>query len=305
MPHTKANSHLPKLLVVDDQPINIQALHQIFHTDYQVFKATSGQGALDFCATNQPDLILLDVLMPGMDGHEVCRRLKANPLTRDIPIIFVTAQSDPYEIEEGFALGAADFITKPVHAVVVRARVQTQIKVKQQADMLRSFAYVDGLTGITNRRGFDETIDREWRRCQRSGQPLGLILIDIDFFKGYNDRYGHQEGDACLQQVAATLKAHLGRAQDLVARYGGEEFVCLMPESELSGVRAKAEELRRAVAALQIPNLASPELRHVSISLGAASLVPDSGSTPMRLLIHADKHLYNAKMQGRNRVCAD
>jgi PleD family two-component response regulator len=173
----------PKLLLVDDQPLNIQLLHQAFAADFQVFMATSGVKALSMCATHAPDLVLLDVMMPEMDGYEVCKRLKANPLTTAIPVIFVTAKNDDASEEQGLDAGAVDFISKPINLKIVRARVKAHIALKLQADILRNFAFMDGLTGVRNRRYFDEHLDIEVARAQRSKQPLSLILMDIDFLE--------------------------------------------------------------------------------------------------------------------------
>lgn len=296
----------PRLLVVDDQPINIQMLYQIFHDDHEVFMATSGEEALDFCRNNRlPDLILLDVVMPEMDGLEVCRQLRAEATTADIPIIFVTSQSDPVDETRALEAGGVDFITKPVNPAVVRARVKTQLTLKTQGDLLRTMAFIDGLTGVANRRRFDEALQAEWRRCRRSASPLALIMIDIDHFKNFNDHYGHQTGDTCLQAVAATLQGRLSRSHDLVARYGGEEFVCLLPECDLAASQSKAEELRVAVAQLNIPHEISPTARMVTVSLGIASAVPNGDCTPESLLAAADTALYAAKSAGRNRVVAN
>lgn len=293
----------PRLLVVDDQPINIQTLYQIFHADHEIFMATSGEQALAFCRDNvPPDLILLDVVMPGMDGIEVCRRLKSDPALADIPVIFVTARSDPADEAAALTAWGVDFIAKPVNPIVVRARVKTHLTLKAQTDLLHSLVFVDGLTGVANRRRFDEALQIEWRRCRRSNTALTLLMIDIDHFKRYNDHYGHQTGDACLQKVAASLKTGLKRAQDLVARYGGEEFVCLMPECDHPAGQNKAEELRAAVAALGIPHADSPTAHRLTLSIGIAVMYPNGENGPEALIAMADAALYEAKRNGRNRV---
>jgi diguanylate cyclase (GGDEF)-like protein len=295
----------PQLLIVDDQPLNIRLFHQIFHADHEVFFATNGEAALEFCKTNFPDLILLDVNMPGLNGYEVCRRLKQDERTREIPVIFVTAQSDVSQEEEGLAAGAVDFIAKSASANVMRARVGTLITLKRQSDLLRAMARVDALTGLANRRHFDETLSSEWRRCTRSGNPLSLALIDIDHFKLFNDRYGHQAGDSCLQQVSACLKAGFARSHDLVARYGGEEFVCVMPETPLEGAEAKAQALEKAVRALRIPHDKSTVAGGiVTISLGVAVATPTVGDDCAALILCADRSLYMAKDAGRGQVRA-
>jgi diguanylate cyclase (GGDEF)-like protein len=293
----------PKLLIVDDQAINIHVLHQIFSNDYEVFIASSGAEALDFCQKQQPDLILLDVVMPLMDGYEVCRLLKADSLTRNIPVIFVTAKNSAEEEEEGLEAGAVDFITRSTSPNVIRARVKTHITLKQQTDKLRALALIDGLTGVANRRQFDHVLTAEWRRCSRAQKPLSLIMIDIDFFKRYNDTYGHQAGDACLQQVAMSLKNCVTRSYDLVARYGGEEFVCLMPETSLEGAESIMQTLNNAVTSLAIPHAATDVLSDshhiVTISMGLASITPNPESSLEELIFAADRMLYAAKQAGR------
>jgi diguanylate cyclase (GGDEF)-like protein len=292
----------PLLLIVDDQPANIEILHGLFKEDCTVCMATSGADALLFCQNRQPDLILLDVVMPDMDGYEVCARLKADPLTQDIPIIFVTGQTDPMEEARGLQAGGVDFIAKPFHAVVVRARVRTHLLLKHQSDQLRTMALLDGLTGVANRRHFDATLQAEWRRCARAGQPLALIMLDVDFFKAYNDQYGHQSGDACLQSIAALLKDRLGRSHDMVARYGGEEFACILPDTFLEGAIHKAQTLEQAVRGLGIAHAASAVADVVTVSLGVAVANPAHGEDVARLIACADGQLYQAKQSGRGTV---
>lgn len=295
----------PRLLVVDDQPINIQTLYQIFHADHEVFMATSGEQALAFCRGNPlPDLILLDVVMPGLDGLAVCRQLKADPVLANIPVIFVTACMDPADETRALEAGGVDFITKPVNPMVVRARVKTHLTLKAQEDFLRSLVFIDGLTGVANRRRFDEALLSEWRQCRRAGTPLALLMIDIDHFKRYNDHYGHPTGDACLQQVAAVLKAAMQRACDLVARYGGEEFVCLLPGCDQAPALAKAQALQAALAAQGIAHEASPTAAWVTLSIGVAVAQPQAGGSPAALVAAADAALYSAKHRGRNCISA-
>ena len=293
----------PRLLLVDDHPINIQVLNQIFHEDHEVFVATSGEQALDFCRETPPDLILLDVVMPGMDGLEVCRRLKADPSTADIPVIFVTAHSGPEEETRALAVGGVDFITKPVTPAVVRARVRTHLLLKAHGDLLRALVFVDGLTGVANRRRFDEALQAEWRRNRRSQRPLCLLMLDIDHFKNYNDAFGHQQGDVCLQMVARALSARLGRAADLVARYGGEEFACLLPDCEPAAALGRAQDLRAAVEALALPHPGSSAGPVVTISVGVACMQAGADTDPAGLVAAADAALYAAKRAGRNQVC--
>jgi diguanylate cyclase (GGDEF)-like protein len=300
-PHSGAQ---PALLIVDDQPVILQALYAIFADDYEVFVASSGKQAQAFCEVQLPDLILLDVSMPGMDGYETCQRLQANPLTTDIPVIFVTASTQHDDETRGLEAGAVDFISKPVNPSVVRARVRTHIKLKLQSDTLRRLSLTDGLTGVANRRQFDEALVNEWRRCSRSRLPLSLIFIDVDYFKRYNDGYGHQLGDDCLKAVAKVLKLGLKRPADLLARYGGEEFVCLLPETPLLGAQQTANALEAAVRALALPHAFSDAAAVLTISLGVTAAEPAEGESPAALLDAADKLLYQAKEAGRAQVKA-
>lgn len=294
----------PKLLVVDDQRINILVLNELFREDCDVFMATSGEQALQVCRAQLPDLVLLDVQMDGIDGYEVCRRLKADAESRDIPVIFITAQGGEADEVRGLQLGAVDFIAKPINPVIVRARVQTHLTLKLQSDILRSMALLDGLTGVANRRKFDEQLLRDWRQSQREQTSLSLILVDVDHFKRYNDHYGHQAGDAALQAVARVLTSTLRRPHDLLARYGGEEFVGVLPNTGLSEAVELAERMQAGVRALNLEHSGSPEAQVVTISLGVATVVARSDLAPQALVEAADQQLYAAKQAGRARVCA-
>jgi diguanylate cyclase (GGDEF)-like protein len=291
-----------KLLIVDDVPGNIKLLSEVLRDDYTILVATSGPDALETVTSESVDLILLDVVMPTMDGYDVCRALKTNAATAHIPVIFVTAQNDAVDEEKGLALGAIDYITKPISPPIVRARVRNHVTAKLQKDALERLSVIDGLTGIANRRQFDRFIEQEWRRAVRNSLGLSIILIDIDYFKKFNDHFGHGGGDECLVRVAQTLQDTVMRATDLVARYGGEEFVVVLPQSEHTGVTLIAEKLRRNVAALNIAHPQSEVTDHVTISLGCASMTPPRGLTWHPLLEAADRMLYAAKAQGRNQV---
>jgi diguanylate cyclase (GGDEF)-like protein len=293
----------PCLLVVDDQPINIQALYRIFAPDHRVLMATSGAKALALCKQDPPDLILLDVVMPEMDGHEVCARLKADDATRNIPVIFVTSHTDAEEETRGLELGAVDFIAKPVNPAVVRARVKTHLTLKAQSDLLRQMVFIDGLTGVANRRCFDERLGTEWRRAARSVSPLALLMLDVDHFKRYNDHYGHQAGDECLRRVASAIRASLLRPGDLVARYGGEEFACILPGTDFDGALAVGSGIEQRVRGLQIEHANSDVADVVTISIGVATGLPEPEADAGRLLALADAQLYRAKHSGRGRAC--
>ena len=293
----------PKLLVVDDQPINIQVMYQAFSGDCQVFMATSGEQALTICKNNPPDLILLDVVMPGMDGFEVCTRLKADEATRNIPVMFVTAHTDSAQETHGLSIGAVDFIAKPVNPAVVRARVKTQLTLKFQSDLLRKLVFLDGLSGVYNRRYFDQQLSIEWARASRSAAPLSVLMIDVDYFKAFNDRYGHQAGDDCLRQIALALKVSLKRPADLVARYGGEEFACILPDTALDDALMLAKDMEARVRDLHIKHETTDvAAKTASISIGVATRTVDSKGDASALIGLADAQLYQAKQTGRARV---
>ncbi|MCC2959193.1 diguanylate cyclase [Massilia sp. IC2-278] len=290
-----------RILVVDDAMENIQILHAALQDEHEVLFALDGARALDLARAQRPDLILLDAVMPDMDGHRVLAALRAEMSTRDIPVIFVTALSSPEDETGALEAGAADFISKPVNAAVVRARVRTQLTVKRQADALRALTLTDSLTGVANRRAFSQRIESEWRRCNRAQLPMALILADIDHFKMYNDRYGHQAGDACLEQVARAMARTAGRAQDLVARYGGEEFAILLPQLDAAGAERVAQRLLAELSGMAIPHAASPTCPVLTASMGIAAVVPVVGQTSAALIRAADAALYEAKAAGRNR----
>ena len=294
----------PVVMIVDDTPTNVRILAEALRSDYRVRVASSGMTALDMIdKKSPPDLILLDIMMPEMDGYEVCRRLKNDPATKNIPLIFVTAMSDVINEEKGLKLGAIDYIVKPFHIPVVVARVRNHINAKLKSDMLESLAMLDGLTGIPNRRQFDNALQDEWLRARREHHPLSIILADIDHFKPYNDHYGHGAGDVCLIQVAEVIADAIKRPGDLVARYGGEEFVALLPNTDFKGARMVAERIRQLVETLRLPHEYSEISPLVTISVGFASALPSDNDEPEVLLEHADRMLYQAKREGRNRIC--
>lgn len=293
----------PKMLIVDDQALNIRLLHELFQREFELYMATDGPQAISMVQELKPDLILLDVVMPGLDGFEVCRQLKEDPATRHIPIIFITGSFDENDEVRGFEIGASDFIHKPINPVITRARVNTHLALKQQADKLRSIALIDGLTLIANRHKFDDELVCSWRACQRSQVPLALMMIDVDYFKQFNDLYGHQLGDSCLQWVARTVKQTLRRSRDLVARYGGEEFACILPDTDLRGATVVAEQLLDAIQRLRLEHANSDVSKFVTASIGVAVQVPSTETTAQVLLTAADKQLYRAKQTGRARAC--
>ena len=291
------------VLIVDDVPTNVKILAVALRDEYRVKVASNGPDALQAAQSDpQPDLILLDVMMPGMDGYEVCRQLKQLPTTRRIPVIFVTARDSVYDEEFGLNLGAMDYISKPYSILVAKARIRNHIWLKKQADQLEELSHVDALTQIPNRRSFDEAFDVEWKRAFRERKSLSIMMIDIDHFKEFNDHFGHGRGDEALRQVASALASGIYRPADQVARYGGEEFVVLLPDTSGVAAAQMAEKLRENVILRSIPHDYSTASQYLSISIGCASLVPSEESSPEQLLEMADKMLYRSKKEGRNRV---
>ncbi len=291
---------LPKILVVDDEKNNRELLTEVLKDNYRIILAKSGEMALELAGRHQPDIVLLDVVMPGMDGYQVLYSLKNRDETRHIPVIFISGLDSAEDEEKGLLLGAADYITKPFNATIVRARVRNHVQVVAGRRLLEQLALVDGLTGIPNRRRLENALRRTWRQ----GQYVSLIMIDVDHFKLFNDRYGHPDGDQALAQVAGALQFSLKRESDLVARYGGEEFVLFLPDTDPAGGQACAELARQAVQDLAIPHEGSAAGGILSISLGGTSiLLAEDGPVPANGLERSDAQLYRAKQLGRNRVC--
>lgn len=291
------------VLVIDDDLTNILIIVETLQMEgLTVISARNGEMGIKRAAFSRPDLILLDVMMPGIDGFETCRRLKSEPEMKAIPILFMTALNDENNKVKGFEVGGVDYITKPVGQRELLARVKTHLSLKRKQDLLERLAAIDGLTEIPNRRQFDCVLKREWERSRRTQNPLSLILIDIDFFKNYNDFYGHTSGDECLVKVARMLAYSVKRATDLVARYGGEEFAVILPETNLKPAIEIAETVRKNVESLQISHATSPVSEWVTLSLGVAAIVPGRDAVPKHLIDRADRALYRAKAGGRNQV---
>ena len=291
-----------RVLVVDDQPVNLQLMAEVLRELCDVLVAGSGARALEIAALGGVDLILLDVAMPDLDGIDVCARLKADPRTRQIPVIFVSGRGDVQDETRGFDAGGVDDIIKPVSGPLVCARVRTHLDLKIARDALERMALVDGLTGIANRRRFDGVLQSEWRRAARSGEPLTLALLDVDHFKRFNDAQGHVRGDQCLRAVATALAAECRRPADLVARYGGEEFALVLPETTAAGARELLSSLLLAVHEVTRQGEESEPKAQVTLSGGAVTLIPAVESDAAPTLNLADQLLYEAKGSGRRRV---
>lgn len=294
-----------RILIADDTPYNLKVLSAVLsQQNYHLITAHNGLETLKLAVTDAPDLILLDIMMPGMDGIEACQRLKQDPNTCDIPIIFLTAKSEDNDIIRGLELGAADYITKPFNPKILLARVKTHLSLRQKTKELQEFAHKDGLTLIANRRRFDHYLETEWQRCLRAQTPLSLIMIDIDFFKNYNDAYGHLQGDEILKLTAKTLEKVLEGTPYLVARYGGEEFAIVLSNTTLEEALHIAAKAHVEIANLNIVHQNSI-LKKLTASFGIATLIPNEHNSIKDLISMADAHLFKAKENGRNciKVC--
>lgn len=322
------------ILIVDDSAESRMLIKRFLekHGFHDIHTAENATDAFAWLGLDQPenlveniDLILMDGVMPGINGIEACSLIKGHTHFADVPVIVITANDNAELLDKAFSAGAMDFIIKPVKQLELKARVNSALNMKHAIDQrkareaelvkvleelesanreLSRLSSLDGLTGIANRRHFEQIYDREWRRAQRTGHELAILFLDIDFFKYYNDTYGHQEGDDCLKQVATIAGSVLKRPGDLLARYGGEEFVIILPETGIDGAGKVAEAIRAAVESSRIPHIASTIAEHVTVSIGVAAGKLSLADEPQELIAMADKALYEAKNSGRNQVKA-
>lgn len=320
-----ADSNIARVMLVDDQLIVFEAFRRMLEDvdDVELRYCSDPARAIAEAQVFRPTVILQDLVMPGMNGLMLLGLLRSDPATKNIPVIVLSTKEDPKIKSEAFAIGASDYLVKFPDRIELLARIRAQSRsflVQEQRDQayrelrtlkfelerknaeLEALSCRDGLTGVLNRRAFDEYIGKEWSRAIRENGDVGLLLIDIDYFKNYNDTFGHQDGDECLRRVAVALGAGLKRPSDIVARYGGEEFAVILPDVKVEGGAVIAESLRSAVENLHLAHDYSAVADHVTISIGVASTRPKSGQLPEHLLRAADKALYEAKANGRNRV---
>ena len=291
----------PTILVVDDMTTTLLLLHDLLKDTYEVKIAKSGTKALEILESpNDIDLILLDIEMPDINGYDVCKRIKNNETIKNIPIIFITGRTSQEDEEYGLNLGAIDYITKPFNKAIVKLRIKNYLNLKIKNDMLEKLSMYDGLTNIRNRRFFDETFEKTFSEIKRDKKSLAVLMIDIDFFKPYNDNYGHGQGDETLRKVAKALEKTIKRASDFVARYGGEEFVILLKDINKDGVEAVANNLLNAIRELKITHEFSKIENYVTVSIGVSYYNSSSDITKLELLLKADEALYNVKNSGRN-----
>jgi len=294
------------ILITDDEKFNLEILGSILSPMYNILIARNGVRTLEIAKQNAPDLILLDVIMTDMNGFEVISKLKESEHTLNIPVIFITGLTDPADEERGFFLGAVDYITKPFNKSIVKARVDTHIKIVDQMRTIERIGQIDPLTRIANRRGFDNRFAADWGRALREQTPISYIIMDIDKFKKYNDTYGHHQGDIALKAFADTASKTITRANDFLARWGGEEFVILLPNTDIVGAAEVAESIRNNIENLKITT-EEGESTSITVSVGVNSVTPVAETSATDFMDNADRALYKAKELGRNRVeiCED
>jgi diguanylate cyclase (GGDEF)-like protein len=290
------------ILVVDDEKSNIDVLNHILKDRYKLYIAKNGEAALKIARENLPNLILLDVIMPDMDGFEVLAELKKSEHTNKIPVIFITGQDSKEAEINGLNKGAVDYITKPFHNTIVEARVHTHMKIVEQMRIIERMSIMDELTDLPNRRYLNDQLAREWGRAIRETLSISILIIDVDRFKNYNDAYGHPQGDVLLRTISGIFREALKRPADFVARWGGEEFIMLLPGSDLEGAMNVAERVRASVEGTAIPRADGADTS-ATVSIGINSERPIIQTPAAGFVSRADKALYAAKESGRNRTC--
>ena len=290
------------ILIVDDENSNIIMLSHILSQDYTVYAAKNGHDAILAAEKYLPDIILLDIIMPGeMDGYAVITKLKTSEKTSEIPVIYITDLSNIEDEEKGLSLGASDYITKPLSPSIVKLRVLNQMKILTQLRTIEQLSMLDQLTNLPNRRNFDGRLNKEWDRAKREQKPISILVMDVDKFKNYNDTYGHQQGDVALQMVAKIITRSLKRPTDFASRWGGEEFIALLPNTELAGALSIAEDIRCSTENSEIHH-SNGLMSKVTVSIGVNTQIPFRDSMYDEFIAQADKALYKAKETGRNRV---
>ncbi|MBD1581934.1 GGDEF domain-containing response regulator [Pseudoalteromonas sp. S16_S37] len=289
------------ILVVEDDDINFLVIQKILSSSYIVERCVSGYDCIKFCEAKIPDVILMDVEMPGLNGLETCKALKNKESTKDIPVIFVTSHHEDNEQTMCWQAGGSDFVIKPVNALTLQHRVDAQVKLQSQYAKLKSMAFIDGLTQVYNRHYLTSELEKRLSYAKRNGTAFSLFMADIDRFKKYNDFYGHLKGDECLKQVAQLIETNHSRGEDAVVRYGGEEFVCIMPQVDKHGLETLTSKLKQRIENASIPHDGSPFGR-ITLSIGGVYSNVVSDANDQKWLQVADEQLYISKESGRNCV---
>jgi diguanylate cyclase (GGDEF)-like protein len=289
-------------MIVDDSELFLKHLYNTLCDDYHVMIARSGQEALNNLCDVVPDLILLDIMLPDIDGRDMIKIIKNTKETQNTPVIFLTKLNSVDDEREGLSLGASDYIVKPFDPIIVKLRVGIHIRMVNQLKRVRQLGSLDELTGLPNRRSFDERLAMLWRKAKRDGNALSLLMADIDYLKIINDTYGHLQGDEALKALAAILSGVMRRAGDYAARWGGEEFGVLLPDTDLEGALLIAEQIRSQTESTAIRRIDNEETRF-TVSIGVCTHTPTQQCTTDEFIENADKALYRAKQEGRNRIC--
>ncbi|MCL2175914.1 MAG: diguanylate cyclase [Treponema sp.] len=289
------------LLIVDDENANLKILTHILGSEYTIYTASNGLNALQKAKELQPDLILLDILMPGMDGYETLSTIKTTEEIKRIPVVFITGLDSEEDEEKGLSLDAADYITKPFSVPIVKLRVRNQIQIVNQLRTIERLSMIDQLTNLPNRRSFDIRLGVEWKQAIREKLPISLLMLDLDKFKDLNDTYGHQSGDIVIKYLADVFQRSLKRPSDFTARWGGEEFIVLLPNTPLEGAMDVAENIRVNVENSSIKIVDGTNLK-ITVSIGVTSITPAQNSSTEMFIAKADRAMYMAKEAGRNKV---
>jgi len=289
------------LLIVDDENMNLKVLTHILGSEYTIYTANNGISAVEKAKEYKPDLILLDILMPEMDGYVTLSELKKIEEVHKIPVIFITGLNSEEDEEKGLSLEAADYIAKPFSAMIVKLRVRNQIQIVNQMRTIERLSLIDQLTNIPNRRSFDDRLNMEWKQAIREQTPISILMIDVDNFKDVNDTHGHQKGDIVLKSIAEVFPQSFRRPGDFAARWGGEEFVVLLPNTPIEGTMDVAEKIRIDIQNTSVACAEGLTLS-VTVSIGVNSLIPGQNSSIDAFISNADRALYAAKNAGRNRV---
>jgi len=290
------------LLIVDDDASNLMELSRILQDEYKIHAVKDGRYALEKIDEYLPDLILLDIIMPDLNGFEIIEKLKESEKTRTIPVMFITSATESTDEIKGLASGAVDYIHKPFNETIVKLRVRHHIEILNQMRKIEQLSMSDQLTNLPNRRCFESRINEEWSKAAREKTPLSVLMIDIDRFKNYNDSYGHQQGDIALRAIADTFNQTLKRPGDFAARWGGEEFIVLLSNTDLQGAFDVAKQIRMYIEGMEIPG-SNDLMKKVTVSIGVNTRVLDNNDTIEQFISKADMALYDAKNKGRNKVC--
>jgi len=291
-----------KILIIEDGIVNQKVLVDTFKDIYTLHAVSLGKDAIKMAKRFQPHLILLDIILPDMNGFDLLKQFKENKYTQNIPVIIITGLDNDKDEEMGLSIGAVDYIRKPFNSVLVKARVNIHIQIIKQLLTIERLSFYDALTGLVNRRKFDYHVEYEWHRAIRKNTFIGLLMMDLDNFKIYNDTYGHTQGDVMLKAVAGVLTSILNRTTDIICRWGGEEFAVLLPETSGADLLLIAEKIRTEIEALEVPGLRTAEATKITVSIGAVCVTPEQDELSADFIEKADFLLYKAKRDGRNQV---